>query len=276
MPSTSCSSWAKHMKMAAALLLISGANGLNSCLDPTSDNYACVAGMTEISFFEFGGPCESLVNDDMPDLNACFDAIGRSGLTHVEIISNDELTSLPEDLFEGMDNLTELWIVYNEMLHTLPEGLFKDNTALTTLNLLQNYLVALPVGIFEGLTNLVTLPLQFNNFTTLPAGVFAPMTSLEELWLHGYYMKGMQCLPASTAGNIRLSLESISEGTCGCTPEYAVSCPEGTTCSPGTEGYTCDGDQSPTPVPSVSTSGPVAATTVDESTCTNGLPGYDG
>ncbi|CAN0390355.1 unnamed protein product [Pylaiella littoralis] len=273
MISSSCSSWVKPV-MAAALL-ISRANGLNTCLDPSSNMYTCVPGMTEITFFHSSTGCDGLVDGDMPDLQACFDTMGRSGLEDISITGNTELTSIPEDLFEGMGNLKNLRISTNEMLGSLPEGLFKDNAALIDLNLMRDGLTALPVAIFEGLSNVEELRLQYNSLTTVPAGVFAPLTSLEELYLHGDEMMNMQCLPASTADYIRLNTGATTErGTCGCTPEDAVSCPEGTTCSSGTEGYTCGDGQSPTP--SVGSPLPVVSTsTVDEPTCSNGLPGYE-
>lgn len=258
MAKTSCSSsfsWTKVM-MASALL-ISGTNAIKPCLDPASDEYACVAGAEVWQMSALNAPtCDGLDTDDLDDLKACFDVIGRAGLKEVNI-ANYLVTTLPDDLFDGMDNLEELDIRSNDNLEELPVGLFKDTSNLVKLNLISNALKALPLGLFDGLTKLETLPLQYNKFTTLPAGIFDPLTSLVDLYLHGYDHKlYMQCLPDSTATNVRLATDTIMDGTCGCTPVEAVSCPESTVCTPGSKGYTCEGEA--------------------ESACSNGLPGYDG
>ena len=244
--------------MLATSFFVSGANGIKACLDPESSEYACVPGATHWQTVYSGDPeCDGLTDADLPDLKKCFDVIGRAGLTNIDIANHDDLTTLPDDLFEGMVALEDLAIMLNDNLEELPVGLFKDNTNLVRLNLHMNALKALPLGLFDGLSKLKILPLQYNRLTTLPAGLFTPLTSLESLFLHGMGM-GMQCLPESTATIVRLPRDSIADGTCGCTPEDAVSCPASTVCTPGTKGYTCETGSGP------------------DSTGSNGLPGYDG
>ena len=258
--------------MLATSLFVSGANGTKACLDPESSEYSCVPGAKHWQTIHSNEPeCNDLTDADLPDLKKCFDVIGRAGLTHIDISNHDDLTTLPDDLFEGMVALEDLAIILNDNLEELPVGLFKDNTNLVWLNLQGNALKALPLGLFDGLSKLKTLPLQYNMLTTLPAGLFTPLTSLENLYLHGYeHRLDMQCLPESTATNVRLATDSIADGTCGCTPEDAVSCPASTVCTPGTKGYTCETGSGSGPG---SDSGPASDS---ESSCSNGLPGYDG
>lgn len=142
--------------------------------------------------------------------------------------------------------------------------LFKDNTTLVFINLHSNSLKALPLGLFDGLSELVTLPLQYNKFTTRPAGIFAPLPSLVNMYFHGYdHQENMQSISESTATNIRLAANSIAEGTCGCTPYDAVSCPGLTVCTPGTKGCTCEPTCGANGLPTC------------EPICSNGLPGYN-
>ena len=61
--------------------------------------------------------------------------------------------------------------MYDNQLTTLPEGLFDDLTALTTLYLNGNQLSSLPDGLFDGLSALTTLYLYGNSVDPLPLTV---------------------------------------------------------------------------------------------------------
>ena len=70
-------------------------------------------------------------------------------------------------------------------LSSLPEGLFDNLNALTTLNLGLNQLSSLPEGIFGNLNALTSLVLNDNQLNSLPEGIFDGLSSLTLLYLHG-------------------------------------------------------------------------------------------
>ena len=97
-------------------------------------------------------------------------------------LNNNDLTSLPGEVFGGLTTLMELDLAFNA-LTTLPDDVFEPLTVLTDLYLNNNDLTSLPGEVFGGLTTLMELDLAFNALTMLPAGVFAGLTSLETLSL---------------------------------------------------------------------------------------------
>lgn len=89
----------------ASALFISGTNGTKLCIDPTSVDYACVTGASMWQTWDSDTPeCENIGDSDLADLTACFDVIGRLGIKKVQLSANPMLTTLPDDMFEGMDN----------------------------------------------------------------------------------------------------------------------------------------------------------------------------
>ena len=89
-------------------------------------------------------------------------------------IGRNHLTSLPEDVFDGLARLIRLDLTTNG-LTTLPERVFSDLSNLEDLYLSDNDLTTLPEDVFDGLARLETLHLSGNSFQAddgLPAGVF--------------------------------------------------------------------------------------------------------
>ena len=86
----------------------------------------------------------------------------------------ESLTTLPEDLFDGLTALESLWLSDNS-LTTLPEDLFDSLTALDGLHLDDNGLTMLDGEIFDGLAGLQQLDLSYNVIPSLRAGLFAPL-----------------------------------------------------------------------------------------------------
>ena len=121
-------------------------------------------------------------------------------------LSENQLKTLPEHLFEGLNNLQKLnlggnkfesWPVQPfEGLHNLqkivlshngltmlPESLFKDLTNLQEVVLSHNGLTTLPEGLFERLHNLLKLDLSTNQFKILPECIFGGLSRLREIHL---------------------------------------------------------------------------------------------
>ncbi|CBJ31214.1 Hypothetical leucine rich repeat protein [Ectocarpus siliculosus] len=92
----------------------------------------------------------------------------------------NQFTSLPAELFDGLDQLQILHLLGNN-LTTLPSGLFDGLHALSVLSLSENALVALPAGIFDDLGSLQALYLQHNSLSMLRVGLFDDLESLTQL-----------------------------------------------------------------------------------------------
>ena len=99
---------------------------------------------------------------------------GLTGMTELDL-SDNNIDTLPTNIFNGLTALETLFFFGNRGLLTLPTGIFAGLTALTELSLISNSFTALPADIFDGLDALAILDLSFNNFTAgtgLPAGIF--------------------------------------------------------------------------------------------------------
>ena len=108
---------------------------------------------------------------------------GLTGLTRLNVVDQQGLTTLPSDIFAGLSKLTMLGLISNQ-LNSLPSNVFSDLTKLTALNLRQNELTSLPSNVFSDLTKLENLDLGENELTSpLPAGLFDGLTALEKLFL---------------------------------------------------------------------------------------------
>ena len=118
-------------------------------------------------------------------------AVNLASVTGTLDLVNNQLTTLPAGVFDGLSSLQGLWLNHNG-LTTLPEGLFDGLSGLEVLNLDNNQLTTLPEGLFVDLTNLWELSLSNNQLTTLPAGVFDGFSSLWYLRLGG---NGLTTLP---------------------------------------------------------------------------------
>ena len=105
-------------------------------------------------------------------------------------MNDNQLTALPEGVFDGPTRLWHLRL-HNNQLMALPAGVFDGLTRLEELYLSGNQLTALPAGVFDGLTRLEELHLHNNQLTALPEGVFDDLTNLEELKLEGNHLVGL-------------------------------------------------------------------------------------
>jgi Leucine-rich repeat (LRR) protein len=92
-------------------------------------------------------------------------------LTSLSIEYND-FKSLPATLFKNNKKLKKIVIRNDDSLRTLPENIFQGLEQLEELDLNGNSLTSLPERIFQGLPNLKILDLDRNDFTTLPEGIF--------------------------------------------------------------------------------------------------------
>ena len=134
-------------------------------------------------------------------------------------LSNNGLTTLPEDVFDDIKNTLQRLRLNGNDLTTLPEGVFDGLGRLTELRLDDNDLTTLPEGVFDNLGSLTELRLDDNDLTTLPEGVFDNLGSLTELRLDG---NDLTTLPEGVFDNLgsvlRLALSSnrltaLPEGT---------------------------------------------------------------
>ena len=121
------------------------------------------------------------INLDKNNLSSLPEGVfdGLSNLTSLHLDDNN-LSSLPEGVFDGLSNLEFLWLQRNQ-LSSLPEGVFDGLSNLDVLYLNNNQLSSLPEGVFDGLSNLTSLHLDYNNLSSLPEGVFDGLSNL--YWL---------------------------------------------------------------------------------------------
>ena len=111
----------------------------------------------------------TLFNVGLADLTAG-DFAGLTGLVHLFMTDNPDLTELPAGLFDELSSLQTLTLNDNG-LSSLQGNAFAELDSLTYLELEGNALTELPPGLFDGLTKLVRLRLDGNQLTTIPAGV---------------------------------------------------------------------------------------------------------
>lgn len=104
--------------------------------------------------------------------------------------SNNQLSELPEELFQGLTALQQLDLSSNE-LQKLPEKIFQGLTALTHLYLSHNKLIELPEKLFKGLAALQQLYLNDNMLTQLPEEVFKGLWALRTLNLSRNPLNGL-------------------------------------------------------------------------------------
>ena len=113
------------------------------------------------------------------------DFAGLTNLQELIVTASPNLTTLPADIFNGLDSLTDLSLLSNG-LTMLPANVFSDLTdTLTALNLFGNQLTELPSDIFNGLEMLTTLNVSGNRLTELPAGIFSDLTAVRLLNVSG-------------------------------------------------------------------------------------------
>ncbi|GMI54307.1 hypothetical protein TeGR_g13771 [Tetraparma gracilis] len=99
-------------------------------------------------------------------------------------LSTNALTSLPADVFEGMDSLWKL-ILGDNKIEELPAGVFQGLGSLEHLTLDGNELTTMPTGVFDGLAALNYISLDDNPFEELPPNLFSGLCRLDGLYLDG-------------------------------------------------------------------------------------------
>ena len=120
-------------------------------------------------------------------------------------LSNNKLTSLPDNIFNSLTQLQTLRL-YDNNLTSLPENIFNSLIRLQTLSLYSNNLSSLPENIFNSLTQLQELYLSNNNFVSLSYNIFNSLTQLQILTL---YQNKLTSLPE----NIFNSLTQLQDLT---------------------------------------------------------------
>uniref|UniRef100_S4RIM8 LRRNT domain-containing protein n=1 Tax=Petromyzon marinus TaxID=7757 RepID=S4RIM8_PETMA len=114
-------------------------------------------------------------------------------------LRNNQLTALPEGVFDRLVNLQQLYLHLNR-LSSIPAGMFDKLTNLKELKLYSNQLTALPEGLFNRLMNIDVLDLCCNKFTQLPTGI-AKLTKLKLLALQGNQLKSS--IPRGAFDNLK-------------------------------------------------------------------------
>ena len=115
------------------------------------------------------------------------DFSGLSSLTTLFLHNNYSLTSLPEDVFDGLSSLKFLNLQDNG-LTSLPENVFDGLASLIHIGLYGNSLTTLPEDVFGGLSSLHRIMLYDNELTALPKGTFEGVTTLQLLHLQGNFV----------------------------------------------------------------------------------------
>ncbi|CAN0133037.1 unnamed protein product, partial [Scytosiphon promiscuus] len=158
-----------------------------------------------------------ILDTDFADLISCFESAGQetteiiyltdNSLTTVPVelfggldalqalyLGGNPLTALPAGLFEGLGgSLGRLWINGSSKLSSLPENLFDGLESLQHLYLHNNALSSLPA--LPSLPALEILDLRENNLVTLPADLFGE-GGLQSLLTLNLASNDMQSLPA--------------------------------------------------------------------------------
>ena len=96
------------------------------------------------------------------------------------LLNENQLTSLPSNIFSGLNTLTQLYLNSNQIT-SLHADTFDGLTSLQNLRLNSNQLTSLPSSIFSGLTNLQQLRVNSNLLTSLPSNIFSGLTNLQQL-----------------------------------------------------------------------------------------------
>ena len=89
-------------------------------------------------------------------------------------LNNNQLTNLPDGVFDKMENLDDLGLYVN-LLTELPEGIFDKNESIEDLNLSWNHLTeeTAPPERFRPLVSLQDLYIRGNRFSTNHLGNLA-------------------------------------------------------------------------------------------------------
>lgn len=100
------------------------------------------------------------------------------------ILSSNQLSSLPEDIFRNFTMLENLDLSENQ-LTSLPEMIFNDLLSLTVIHLNKNNLSKVDPKLFEDQELMQQLYLSDNQLETLPLGLLDPFAIQHTVRLHG-------------------------------------------------------------------------------------------
>ena len=140
----------------------------SECSDVTNENLSSIDGKLYVQ----KQTIESVKDGDFAGLSNLF-ALS---------LHNNNLTTLPVDVFDGLASLRWLYLSENG-LETLPTGVFSELHSLTALFLNATSLTTLPEGVFDGLDELGGLYLGHSNLRELPDGLFDGLENLTALYL---------------------------------------------------------------------------------------------
>ncbi|KAI8509762.1 hypothetical protein Bbelb_121900 [Branchiostoma belcheri] len=117
-------------------------------------------------------------------------------------LSNNQLTSLPADIFVGLGNLQTLTLSVNK-LRSLPADIFNGLGNLQLLGLYSNKLTGLSSDIFAGVSDLRSLTLSYNQLTSLPSDIFEGLGNLQRLWLQTNQLTSLSADIIEGFGNLQ-------------------------------------------------------------------------
>ncbi|XP_022235721.1 protein toll-like [Limulus polyphemus] len=136
---------------------------------------------------------------------AVFQSVPR--LKILNLVSNKDLSHLPERLLNGLDNLQGL-LLDNCNLSNIPLFFFSNAFSLQNLKISNNKLTVLPETLFLTNSNLKELDLSFNKLNNLSPTIFEKQIALEKLNLEN---NRLEQLPLGTFNNlISLKILKIS------------------------------------------------------------------
>jgi Leucine-rich repeat (LRR) protein len=98
-------------------------------------------------------------------------------------LSNNQITAIPEHIFDSLINLRWLHLYHNKIT-TIPGHVFDSLINLRELYLFENQITAVPENIFDNMTNLIRLSIHDNQITAIPEHLFDSLTNLKYLYLN--------------------------------------------------------------------------------------------
>ena len=150
--------------------ILEALNSIDDCADVTDED---LAGITAEIWVRLQP------QDSQEFKSGDFD--GLSSITFLHLLSGDQVTELPEDIFDDLDSREKLHLFLE--LSELPQDIFDGLSNLNTLVASSNEMRVLPVDVFDGLDELEYLYLNSNQIEELPNDVFDGLDNLKELKL---------------------------------------------------------------------------------------------
>ena len=176
---------------------------VNDCANVTSAQLVAITGQLNL----VGAGITELAEGDFSGLRAL----------NSLLLNNNNLSTLPAGLFDGLTALQYLYLNSNAEMRTLPAGIFDSLSALEYLHLHNNRLNQLPAGLFDELVSLKTLDLSGNRLrqtgtNALPDGIFELLTALTTLDMSGQG-QGRRFNPVADAVALDGKVSSAGGGT---------------------------------------------------------------